>query len=92
MEGWLRYEADTGDITVKLKSKRDRGINQVIAEARAQDQETEPELNIKFTQVLRVLIGDLANTPEPIRIKVFSSDAATTDESWPAPRRHHQQD
>jgi len=68
-------EANTGDITVKLKSKRDRGIDEVIAEARAQIRKTEPELDVEFTQVLQDMIGDLSNAPEPIQIKVFSSDA-----------------
>jgi CzcA family heavy metal efflux pump len=69
-------EANTGDITVKLKSKRDRGIDEVIADARAQIRKTEPELDIEFTQVLQDMIGDLSNAPEPIQIKVFSSDPA----------------
>jgi CzcA family heavy metal efflux pump len=69
-------EANTGDITVKLKSKRDRGIDEVIAHARAQIRKTEPELDIEFTQVLQDMIGDLSNAPEPIQIKIFSSDAA----------------
>jgi CzcA family heavy metal efflux pump len=69
-------EANTGDITVKLKSKRDRGIDEVIAEARAQIKKTEPELDVEFTQVLQDMIGDLSNAPEPIQIKVFSTDAA----------------
>ena len=61
---------------MKLKSKRDRGIDEVIAEARAQIKKTEPELDVEFTQVLQDMIGDLSNAPEPIQIKVFSSDAA----------------
>ena len=69
-------EANTGDITVKLKSKRDRGIDEVIAEARAEIKKTEPELDVEFTQVLQDMIGDLSNAPEPIQIKVFASDPA----------------
>ncbi len=69
-------EANTGDITVKLKNKRDRGIDEVIADARAQVKKTEPELDIEFTQVLQDMIGDLSNAPEPIQIKVFASDPA----------------
>ncbi|RXH57220.1 efflux RND transporter permease subunit [Granulicella sibirica] len=67
-------EANTGDITVKLKSKRDRGIDEVIADARAEIKKTEPELDVEFTQVLQDMIGDLSNAPEPIQIKVFASD------------------
>ena len=69
-------EANTGDITVKLKSKRDRGIDEVIADARAQIKKTEPELDVEFTQVLQDMIGDLSNAPEPIQIKVFANDPA----------------
>jgi multidrug efflux pump subunit AcrB len=69
-------EANTGDITVKLKSKRDRGIDDVIADARAQIKKTEPELDVEFTQVLQDMIGDLSNAPEPIQIKVFANNAA----------------
>jgi len=67
-------EANTGDITVKLKNKRDRGIDEVIADARAQLKKTEPELDVQFTQVLQDMIGDLSNSPEPIQIKVSAND------------------
>jgi len=69
-------EANTGDVTVKLKSKRDRGIDEVIADVRAEIKKTEPELDVEFTQVLQDMIGDLSNAPEPIQIKVFASDPA----------------
>ncbi len=69
-------EANTGDLTVKLKSKRDRGIDEVIADARAQIKKTEPALDVEFTQVLQDMIGDLSNAPEPIQIKVFTSEPA----------------
>jgi multidrug efflux pump subunit AcrB len=68
-------EANTGDITVKLKQKRSRGINDVIAAVRRQIKATEPELDVEFTQVLQDNIGDLSNAPEPVQIKLFSPDA-----------------
>ncbi len=67
-------EANYGDFTVRLKAKRDRDIDEVIADARAQIKKTEPELDIEFTQVLQDNIGDLSNAPEPIQIKVFAND------------------
>ena len=76
-------EANTGDITVKLKSKRDRGIDEVIADARAQIKKTEPELDVEFTQVLQDMIGDLSNAPEPIQIKIFADDPALLAELGP---------
>lgn len=67
-------EANTGDFTVKLKSKRSRGIDEVIADVREEVKKTEPELDIEFTQVLQDMIGDLSNSPEPIQIKAFSTN------------------
>ena len=69
-------EANSGDMTVKLKSKRDRGIDEIIADARAQIRKTQPVLDVEFTQVLQDMIDDLSNAPEPIQIKVFANDPA----------------
>jgi CzcA family heavy metal efflux pump len=67
-------EANTGDFTVKLKSSRSRSIDDVMEDVRQQIKSTEPELDVEFTQVLQDMIGDLSNAPEPIQIKIFSSD------------------
>jgi multidrug efflux pump subunit AcrB len=67
-------EANYGDILVKLRQKRDRGIDEVIAEVRAKVKEQEPALDVEFTQVLQDMIGDLTSAPEPIQIKLFSQD------------------
>lgn len=76
-------EANTGDITVKLKQKRSRGIDEVIADVRKQIKESEPQLDVEFTQVLQDNIGDLSNAPEPIQIKLFHPDAAVLNEVAP---------
>ena len=76
-------EANTGDILVKLKSKRDRGIDEIIAEARAEVKQQEPALDIEFTQVLQDMIGDLTSAPEPIQIKLFSPDPKLLEEWAP---------
>jgi CzcA family heavy metal efflux pump len=76
-------EANTGDITVKLKSHRSRGIDEVIADARAEIRKTEPELDVEFTQVLQDMIGDLSNAPEPIQIKIFTSNPQLISELGP---------
>jgi CzcA family heavy metal efflux pump len=67
-------EANTGDITVKLKKDRDRGIDEVMDDVRQKIKTTEPELDVEFTQVLQDMIGDLSNAPEPIQIKIFAND------------------
>ena len=67
-------EANTGDITVKLKDHRNRDISEVMEDVRKQINSTEPELDVEFTQVLQDMIGDLSNAPEPIQIKLFSNN------------------
>lgn len=76
-------EANTGDITAKLKQHRSRDIEEVMADVRKQIKETEPGLDVEFTQVLQDNIGDLSNAPEPIQIKVFTPDAALLNELAP---------
>ena len=67
-------EANTGDISVKLKDKRDRAIDDVIADVRAEIKAKEPAVDVEFTQVLQDMIDDLTSAPEPIQIKLFSPD------------------
>jgi len=68
-------EANTGDFTVKLRKKRSRGIDDVMADIRADIKAKEPELDVEFTQVLQDMIGDLSNAPEPIQIKLFNNNS-----------------
>jgi multidrug efflux pump subunit AcrB len=77
-------EANTGDILVKLKAKRDRDIEEVMADVRAQIKKEEPSLDVDFIQVLQDMIGDLTSSPQPIEIKLFSEDPKQL-ETW-APR------
>jgi len=67
-------EANTGDIEVKLKDQRRRGIQKIISQVRAEVAEKEPSVDVVFTQVLQDMIGDLTSAPEPIQIKLFSED------------------
>ncbi len=83
-------EANTGDISVKLKNKRSRGIDEVIADVRAKIKTDEPQLDIEFTQVLQDMIGDLSNSPEPVQIKLFTQDPALLNELGPRVADEHQ--
>lgn len=76
-------EANYGDFTVKLKSKRSRPIDEIMSDIRAQIKSTEPALDVEFTQVLQDMIGDLSNAPEPIQIKLFSNDPAMLEDVAP---------
>jgi len=76
-------EANYGDFTVRLKSKRSRPIDDVMADVRDEIKKTEPELDVEFTQVLQDMIGDLSNAPEPIQIKLFSNDQSLLNQLGP---------
>ncbi len=67
-------EANTGDISVKLKDKRSRGIDEVIADVRAKVTSAEPAVDVDFVQVLQDMIGDLTGAPQPVVIKLYSDD------------------
>jgi CzcA family heavy metal efflux pump len=65
-------EANTGDFSVRLKRKRDRSVDDVIADVRAKLAERLPMLQTDFVQLLQDMIGDLTSAPQPIEIKMFS--------------------
>ena len=67
-------EANTGDIAVKLKSKRKRAIDDIISDLRNDIAREEPAVNVEFVQVLQDMIGDLTSAPEPVQSKLFSQD------------------
>jgi multidrug efflux pump subunit AcrB len=67
-------EPNTGDIAVKLRDKRSRGIDEIISQVRAQVKKEEPALDTDFTQVLQDMISDLTGAPQPVVIKLFSPD------------------
>jgi multidrug efflux pump subunit AcrB len=67
-------EPNTGDISVRLKAKRRRGVDEVISDVRARVIASEPGLDVEFTQILQDMIGDLTGAPEPIVVKLFSPD------------------
>lgn len=67
-------EANSGDIAVRLKAKRGRSIDEIMAALRAQIKAQEPGVDVDFTQVLQDMINDLTGAPQPIEIKLFSQD------------------
>jgi multidrug efflux pump subunit AcrB len=77
-------EANTGDISVDLKTNRSRDVWQIIDEIRAKVTQEEPAVSVDFVQKLQDMIGDLTSAPQPIDIMMFNSNAQLLDE-W-APR------
>jgi CzcA family heavy metal efflux pump len=83
-------EANTGDISVKLKPMapfvsrifgsnsggqyRTKAGDEVIADVRAKIREAEPVLDVEFPQLLQDMIGDLTSAPEPVVIKLFTPE------------------
>ena len=76
-------EANRGDISVKLKRKRDRSAEEVVADVREKVTTQEPMLQVEFPQLLQDMIGDLTNAPEPVVIKLFSQDPGVLREWAP---------
>ena len=76
-------EANRGDLTVKLKAKRSRATDDVIADLRAQIKREEPAVDVDFPLILQDMIGDLTGEPEPVVIKLFSEDPKLLEEQAP---------
>ncbi len=71
--GLFTTEQNVGDILVKLKpaAERNRRIEEVMADLRAQIRQNIPGIQAEFVQVLQDMIGDLEGSPEPVEIKLF---------------------
>ena len=63
-----------GDFAVKLKSNRKHSTEEVIAEFRHTYNEQFPAFRWEFPGILTDVIGDLQLTPNPVEIKLFSTD------------------
>jgi multidrug efflux pump subunit AcrB len=74
-------EANTGDISVKLKTHRHRDIWSIMNEVRAKVTRAEPAVDIDLNQKLQDMIGDLTSASQPIFIELFSPNAQLLD-SW----------
>src|SRR5256885_8390802 len=68
-------EPNTGDFAVKLRDKH-RAADEVMSELRQKIESTEPALRVEFLGILSDLIGDLANSPSPVEIRLYSDDDA----------------
>ncbi|MFN7929554.1 MAG: efflux RND transporter permease subunit, partial [Blastocatellia bacterium] len=79
--GPLITEPNTGDFLVRLKHDRKRSSEEVIDELRDKMKESEPVLEFEFIHIIEDMIGDLAQTPQPIEIKAFHPDDKTHHEA-----------
>jgi CzcA family heavy metal efflux pump len=76
-------EANRGDFAVKLKKSRSRGVDDIIADLRAQIAKEEPAIDAEFVQLTQDMIGDLTDAPQPVQIKLFSPDGDLLQENAP---------
>ncbi|MGH9803111.1 MAG: efflux RND transporter permease subunit, partial [Blastocatellia bacterium] len=72
--GPLITEPNTGDFLVRLKRVRSRSSEEIVEELRGKIAEAEPVLTVEFIHIIEDMIGDLAQTPQPIEIKLFHPD------------------
>jgi len=75
--GFFITEQNTGDFAVKLKHHRQRSVEEVCDDLRRRIACIAPSLRVDFVQVIQDMIGDLAGTPEPIRINIYGPDPRT---------------
>ena len=74
--GFAATAPNTGDFTVLLKprSVRKASVYEVMDRVRAAAQSSAPSVEVEFVQLMQDVIGDLAGSPEPLELKLFSRD------------------
>jgi multidrug efflux pump subunit AcrB len=81
--GMFITEPYRGDFAVKLKPNRLHTTEEVIAELRHEFSQRFPMVRWEFPGILTDVIGDLQLTPNPIEIKLFSSDLKWLEQTSP---------
>lgn len=67
-------EPNKGDFLVKLKPDRKRSTEEVKSELRDKFNAALPGIEWEFPGILGDLLGDLTEAPDPVEIKLFSTD------------------
>ncbi len=67
-------EPNAGDLLLKLRPDRKRSTDEVLAELRRKFAVALPDIEWELRGILGDLIGDLTWSPEPIEVKLFSTD------------------
>jgi CzcA family heavy metal efflux pump len=81
--GMFITEPYVGDFAVKLKRGRKHSTEEVIAALRHTYNEQFPAFRWEFPGILTDVIGDLQMTPNPIEIKLFSTDLKWLQQAAP---------
>jgi multidrug efflux pump subunit AcrB len=81
--GMFITEPYRGDFAVKLKPRSKHTTEEVIGDLRHAFAERFPMMRWEFPGILTDVVGDLQLTPDPIEIKLFSSDLKWLQETAP---------
>jgi CzcA family heavy metal efflux pump len=74
--GLFATQQNKGDILVRLAPRSRRASSEeIIDDLREKLEQTAPQLEIEFVQLLQDMIGDLEGAPTPIELKIFGDDA-----------------
>ncbi|MGA2532430.1 MAG: efflux RND transporter permease subunit [Candidatus Aminicenantales bacterium] len=74
--GLFITEPNNGDFLLKLRPDRKRSTEEVLSELRHKLNAALPDIIWEFPGILGDLIGDLMYAPQPIEVKLFSTDPA----------------
>jgi len=74
--GLFITEPNNGDFLLKLKPDRERSTEEVLADLRQKLNAALPDIIWELPGILGDLIGDLMYAPQPIEVKLFSTDTA----------------
>jgi CzcA family heavy metal efflux pump len=81
--GLFITEPNNGDFLLKLKPDRERSTEEVLADLRHKLNAALPDIIWELPGILGDLIGDLMYAPQPIEVKLFSTDAKYLKEKAP---------
>jgi CzcA family heavy metal efflux pump len=81
--GLFITEPNNGDFLLKLRSDRKRSTEEVLSDLRHKLNAALPDISWEFPGILGDLIGDLMYAPQPIEVKLFSTDVAFLKEKAP---------
>ena len=73
--GLFITEPNNGDFLLKLKPGRKRKTEAVLGDLRRRLNTALPDITWEFPGILGDLIGDLMYSPQPIEVKLFSTDS-----------------
>ncbi len=74
--GLFITEPNNGDFLLKLRKDRKRSTEEVLDDLRAKLNAALPDIQWEFPGILSDLIGDLMYSPQPIEVRLYSTDAA----------------